>query len=255
MINTKQNNQLKNKLIVITRPELDNLLFKQQLEQYSAQVYLFPTIKIVDVQNADTMHDITKYNWIIFTSANGVDFFMSTLKRLRIDQEILKNKKIAVVGPKTAEKAKEYDLSVDFIPSKYTTDQLVKELINIKNQKILLPRSDIGSKKLVQDLKDKGARVTDMPIYKTQFIDTHDCIFKKLLETQNIDYITFTSPSTVEGFFSRLKKAKQNKVFSIPILSVGPVTTRVAKKYGFQNIITADTYTTNGMIKKLLEIV
>src|SRR5438445_391629 len=134
-------------------------------------------------------------------------------------------------------------------------EQLAKELIDIKNQKILLARSDIGSKKLVQDLQDKGARVTDMPIYKTQFIDTQDSIFEKLLETQNIDYITFTSPSTVEGFFSRLRKTKQNKILFIPILSVGPVTTRVAKKYGFQNIMTADIYTTNGMLKKLLEIV
>lgn len=253
----KNKSDLKNKLIIVTRAEPDNILFKQQLEKYEASVYLFPTITIDKAQTlAHLLQSIVVTDWIIFTSINGVNFFITSIKDLKLDPEILKKKKIAVVGPKTAQRVKQYNLSVDFIPTQFTTEQLAKELTHIKNLKILLARSDIGSKMLVRDLEKKGALVTDIPMYTTVFTQKRDPVFENLVSTDKISYITFTSPSTMHGFLERVKGSEIiEKLLTIPVISIGPVTTKSAYKAGFKNITTADIYTVDGMIKKLLEIV
>lgn len=257
MNKTEPEKSLKNKLIVVTRSESDCMFFKQQLESWGADVYTFPTIKTVGVQaDALFLQNIALSDWIIFTSAKGIDFFIDAIKQLQIDLQILKNNKIAVVGPKTAQRAKEYGLHANFIPTKYTTEQIAKELAISKNLKILLARSAIGSKKFALDLQKKGAIVIDIPIYRTEFVTAPDPKLEELLKNDSINYITFTSPSTIEGFLERIiQSTLRDTVFTIPIISIGPVTTKKARTYGFQIIITSDTHTTNGMIKKLLEIV
>lgn len=250
---------LANKLIVITRPQEDSVVFKKELEKYGARVYPFPTITIMDntidpiVQNA--CKKLPSYDWIIFTSTKGVEFFMEALHKMNIASTTIKSKQIAVVGPQTAKKVQSYGLPVPFIPTLYTTEQIAKELDNVQGKNILLARSHLGSKQLVHELENKGGRVTDIPIYKTDYIKKIDSLFTALVRTDKISYITFTSPSTVTGFIERVKKTEvADKVYAIPVISIGPVTTKAAEKYGFRNIITADTYTTNGMIKKLLSL-
>lgn len=251
---------LQNKRIIITRPEPENKILQKKLEQYGAKIYMLPTIKIVknilDKKSQDVIKNIEAFDWIIFTSVKGVDYFMQAVRKLNIDIEILANKKIAVVGPKTAEKIQEYNLRIDFMPTIYTTEQLGKELQEISGRKLLLARSNIASKQLVADLQHKGAFVTDIPIYKTISITTQDRVFEDLVQKGVISYITFTSPSTVIGFFERVTDPEiRKKSLLFPVISVGPVTTKTAEKNGFTHIITADTYTTDGMIKKLQEIV
>lgn len=248
-----------NKCIVITRTPEDNKPFKEKLESYGAVVYELPSITITgntkDKFIINTVRNIFTYDWIIFTSAKGVDFFMQVYKSLGIDIAVLKKKKIAAVGSKTAEKIRAYNLQVDFIPTKYTTEQLAKELTGIEGKKILLARSDIASKEFIIELTKSGASITDIPIYKTEYLGKQDEIFEKLVKEKKIHFLTFTSPSTVKGFFERVKKADiKRKVLAIPIVSVGPVTTKTAQKYGFHKIFTADSYTTAGIIKKLQEI-
>lgn len=249
---------LENKTIVITRPEEDGIALKKKLEQLSANVYLFPTIEIVandsDKQVLEALKEVEAFDWIIFTSAKGVDFFVGRGKSMYLP--ISNQTKIAAVGPGTAKKAKGYGLSVDFMPTKYTTEYFAKELHDINGKKILLARSHIGSKKFAQDLRNKGAIVTDIPIYKTVFLDKRDRVFEQMVNDSVIDYIIFTSPSTVQGFMERIRKSDiTGMVLSIPVFSIGPVTTRAAKNAGFTNIHTADIHTMEGIVSKLKNII
>jgi len=140
------------------------------------------------------------------------------------------------------------------VPSKFTTENLANELENINGKKILMARANLATPKLVKKLTEKGAQVTDIPIYKTSFIENDNPEFDNLVSNHQIYCIAFTSPSTVKGFIKNVKNANLHKaVLSIKALSIGPVTSKELEKEGFQNIMTAEVYTINGMIKKLKE--
>src|SRR5258708_1842544 len=189
------NDFLQNKTIVVTRTAEDNIIFKQKLESYGATVFEFPAIKIIgnikDKIIINTIRNIFIYDWVLFTSAKGVSYFMKVYESLGIDIRVLQQKKIAVVGSKTAEKVKEYGLQIDFMPTKYTTEQLALEMSDIKNKKILVVRADIGSKEFISGLFNKGAQVTDIPIYKTEYLTNQDALFEDIIKQGKIDYITF----------------------------------------------------------------
>jgi uroporphyrinogen-III synthase len=179
---------------------------------------------------------------------------MKAIKELKIEITILQNKKIGVVGAKTAEEAKKYKLPVHFMPAQFTTDNLAREIPDIKGKKILLPRSTIANPALTKQLEAKGAFVTNIPMYETTYSTGQNKAFEKLVQNKQIICITFTSPSTVDGFMHSLQNEQiEEKVLSLSILSIGPVTTKAAKQYGFKKIYAAESYTIEGMITKLQE--
>lgn len=248
------------RFVVITRPVGDSKEFVRQLEKMGMAVFSYPTIRISKNLSSKSwepfFRDFSFYDWIIFTSKNGVYHFMNALNELGIGTAALKAKYIAVVGPTTEIEVKKYQLQVHFMPSRFTTDDLARELPDISGKRILLPRSNIASSRLTRQLKARGADVVNMAIYKTEYVRDYNREFDRLLGNNQILCITFTSPSTVEGFVQSLKKSRnKEKAFSVPILSIGSVTTRAAKKQRFGTIYTAETYTTNGMLKKLEESV
>lgn len=253
-------NFLQDKQILITRSIIDNKFFKNKLEAVGAIVYDFPCITTTMIplseENMQTLTKLEQYNWIIFTSVKTVKYFMKVVADLQLDEKKLRRLKIAAVGLNTAQEVEKYKLAVNFIPTEYTTQQLAAEMKQIKNTTILLPQSDIASKKIITDLQEKGAKVTTLVLYKTDFVTETDVHFNELLQKKEIDYITFTSSSTIKGFIQRVKdKGVLQKAFAIPVISIGPMTTKTAKEYGFQKIYTAKTGTTDGMIQRLQEIV
>lgn len=247
------------KFVVITRPDNISIDHQKQIEAMGLLTYFYPSIAIAKSKLSKNVKkillDLKSFDWIVFTSRNGVRFFIEALNSLTIPFSELKTKKIAVVGSKTAEIVKKYNLPVDFVPDRFTTEELAKQLQNVAGKKILLARANLATPKLTKVLEEKGAIVVDIPIYNTTFIENNTEEFENLLKMKQIFCITFTSPSIVKGFFNNIKGSKNKAaVLNIPALSIGPVTTKELIKFGFQNIITADVYTTDGMIKKLDEI-
>jgi hydroxymethylbilane synthase len=248
----------KPKFVVITRPENASIAVQKKIESLGLLTYFYPSISIakstLNKKTHKIISDIDSFDWLIFTSQNGVRFFLSALEEAGIPIKKLKGKKIAVVGKKTADAVKKYDLPVEFIPTRFTTEALANELEDVKGKKILMARANLATPILTKKLQEKGAVITDIPIYKTSFIENDNPEFENLLQNQQIYCITFTSPSTVTGFMNNIKNSHiRNIIFSLPAFSIGPVTTKVLEKQGFKNIYTADTYTINGMIAKLKE--
>lgn len=249
-------NPLSHGYIVVTRPE-ENDGFIKKLQYMNTQVFSYPTIKIkkniLSKNEQREIKNIDKFDIVIFTSKHGVTYFIEELKKSDINLEVLKKKYIACVGPTTAEEAEKFGLKVHFIPSEFTTEDLAKELKDVKGKNMLLARSNIASVMLTKELKKRGAKVTDIAIYKTEFVGKMTKGFEKILNDNSITCLTFTSPSTVEGFMKSLTKEIKEKVLSIPVLSIGPVTAKKVEEYNFTKPYVADVYTIDGMINKIQE--
>lgn len=246
------------KYIVSTRPIKENRLLGPKLERLGYTLFSFPSIAIqkknLPVREKEHFNNISSFDWIVFTSRNGIRSFMENINEYGIDKSLLDKIKIAAVGPRTAAEIKKYQLPVHFIPSQYATEYLGNELPDVSGKKILLPRAAIANPKLSHNLKERGALVTDIAVYDTAFVSNVIAAFEELLTAQQVHSIMFTSPSTVEGFLNNIEDSKlENEIFSLPVLSIGPVTTNVLRENGFKKIYTADSYTIAGMLTKLQE--
>lgn len=241
--------------VVTTRSEPDEN-FDDKAKMLGLETYnLAVTKQVLNLTQKELDANLAKldsYDWLLFTSSKGVRFFVEALQKAGKDIASLSKLKIATVGPKTAETAKELGLHVVFMPSKFSAQDLAKELPDMKDQTILLPRSAIGNPELKQQLETKGAKVTDLAIYMTETKKLSLDRFWELVEKNQVQYITFTSGSTVKGFMENVGKEKA-KVQNIPVCTIGEATTTAAKKYGFTKIVTADTQTTDGIIRKIKE--
>ena len=250
-------NRDKPKYVVLTREAKANDSFIKQLDILGLHAFSYPSISVSKNLSLQAfkkyLTDISSYDWLLFTSSNGIRFFIEGIKETGNDIATLKQINTAVVGEKTAETAKSFGLSVTLIPKIFTAKDLVNAIPAINGKKILLPRSTIANAEVRTQLEKKGAIVTDMPVYKTEYANSQSTELKMLLQKNQILCLTFTSPSTVEGFLKSIDTTILKDVLSLPVFSIGPVTTTAAKKHGFTNIYTADIHTTDGMLTKLKE--
>lgn len=242
---------MSSKYIVLTRDKVGNISLAKKLQLLGMSSLSCPGIEIKSINDnkmlKTTLTSLDTFDWILFTSSNGVKFFM----KYEPDQAVLQKIKIAVVGSKTARTAQNAGLQVSVIPKTFTAQDLLKAMPSLKRKKILLARSDIADPKIKTLLEEKSAVVTDIAVYKTTLTKRLHQEFIQAIKNNAISYLTFTSPSTVRGFLKNIVQSDLPNVLSLPVLSIGPVTTKEAQKYGFTNIITSDVHTIDGMISAL----
>ncbi|HSX09655.1 MAG TPA: hydroxymethylbilane synthase [Candidatus Saccharimonadales bacterium] len=241
--------------VVITRPEKEGSYLMKNIPQFGLQPLFYPTISIKKVrlteQDREFIKNVEQFDWIIFTSKNGVKYFMQTLSDLNISIPNNGKTSIAVVGESTEKLVKEYGFTVSFRPKHFTSANLSQEINNIKGKKVLLVQGNLSNSTTAKELQKKGVEAIRLIIYKTEFPKKKNPQLEDLIKQQKIKYLTFSSPSTVKGF---LKTVKNDMVFSLPVISIGPTTTKELEKCGFNHIYTADTYTEKGMYVKMREI-
>jgi len=242
-------------MILLTRTVKDNNRFQQKLDNVGLKSIAFPCIKIVSTQldksEKETLHSIDQLDWILFTSSNAVIHLIEQLYNHTIPLQSLLKIKIAAVGSETAKTIKSAGLSVDFIPSEFTDKKLEEELPDIYGKKIFIPRSKNANQTLPKLLAKKGGIVTTLSIYSTGYYPPYNKHFSDLLQ-KGISRITFTSGSCVLGFMKKVTDGSlREKAFALPVVSIGPSTTKIAKENGFRDIITAKTHTVDGMIDTL----
>jgi len=247
---------LEKKKVVITRAieQADEIvkLFKEK----EAEVILFPTIKIRPIfseQILKAVESLGGYEWVIFTSANGVRYFVAQIKKAGISTSVFSQVKICAIGPATASALKSFSLKPHIVPSKFIAEEVLKILKNedIKGKRILIPRAKEARDVLPKGLQEEGALVDVVAVYETIQAEPDK---KSLSQLEEAHIFTFTSPSTVKGFFGILgeKKAKEVLLSSI-VASIGPITTSALRSFGIENIIEAKEYTVYGIVKALEE--
>ena len=246
---------LAGKRILITRPAEGAQDFAQKLRDLGAEPLLLPTIALVPPEDWGpvdrALGQLDRYDWVIFTSANGVRFALARLQALGLSVELLQRVRIAAIGPATAQALREHGLSVDFMPSKYVAEAIADGLGDVCGQRILLLRADIARRELRERLQAKGAHVDEIAVYRTQPATLKPEEVEQLFQ-QGIDIVTFTSASTVQALL-KLLGAKRDLLDGVIVACIGPITARAAEEAGLQVHIVAREHTIDGLISAILQ--
>jgi len=249
------------KTIVVTRSREQASEFADQLQEYGAHVIEFPTIEIAKPDTLkpldEAINNIQSYNWLVFTSINGVDSFFQRLFELGKDIRELKGIKLCAIGPATEEGIKKYHIKVDCIPPKFVAESVVEELKKVtvvKGERFLLPRADIARSSLPQELQKLGGTVTDLVAYKTIMAQPRNINLIDKINNGEINIVTFTSSSTVRNFVQIIGEKNISSLNKhIQFASIGPITTQTAEEMGIRVDIKAKDYTIPGLVDAILE--
>ncbi|SHH36491.1 uroporphyrinogen III methyltransferase / synthase [Caloranaerobacter azorensis DSM 13643] len=245
------------KKILVTRTRHQASSLSKKIEELGGEAIEFPTIKIVENDNYSkldrALSNIKKYKWIIFTSVNGVEFFFNRMEKLGFDIRFLQNAIICAIGPATAKELYDMGLKVKYMPDEYRAEAIIDILKDkIKDgDYVLLPRADIARNILVKELGKLGAKVDDIPVYKTVVPEQSREELIRILQ-ENIDIITFTSSSTVKNFVKILGKENLELIKDAKVAVIGPITGATAKKLGLNVDIEAKEYSISGLIDEIL---
>ena len=232
------------KKILVTRARAQASKLTEKLSELGANCIEMPAIKIVEPTDNysavdNSIDKIKKYDFIIFTSVNGVNKFFERLKLKNLDTRSLSNAKVAAIGSSTAEELSKFGIIADFIPQEFKAEAIVKLLENIVDgKKILIPRAEDAREILPDELKSKGAEVDVVPVYKT--ISAID----KNIKLDDVDLITFTSSSTVKNFINAVGV---DSLKNIKTAVIGPITAQTLQNFGIKANIMANEYTINGL--------
>jgi uroporphyrinogen III methyltransferase/synthase len=236
--------------ILITRARDQSGDFATHLKKIGAEVIEFPTIEMVapirwgEVDHA--MDRLKSYDWIIFTSANGVDFFWKRMAERRKLRPLPSSLKVCAIGPATARQLKEKGVSVHYVPEKFVAESILEgfEKMFVKGKRILLARPKRARDILPKGLRKMGAEVDVLAVYRTVKPRGGAKKLKRLLAEGKIDVITFTSSSTVNHFAELLKTENLKKLLKgVAIACIGPITARTAKEWALKVRIQPKQYT------------
>ena len=248
------------KNILVTRDAHGNAEFAEKIISRGGSPISFETFKIMPLTESNeflqVLTEFHEYQWIIFTSRNGVRIFFEAMENLKKDARVFASAKIACIGSQTAAALQQYGIKTDFVPSVFTSEEFGKQLINftnLKEKKVLLLRSQIASNELVEILNQGGAKVEDIAIYTAAMEKGDSASLEKKINSGEIDWVTFASPSAVKGFFENIGSEIVNSN-EIKVASIGPVTSKELESHGVNINITANEHTLEGLLDAIEQV-
>jgi len=245
---------LMGKKIIVTRARSQASDLVEKLSELGANCIELPTIKICaaeDSQPLDAAIDnISKYNWLIFTSVNGVKFFFERLFEKGMDSRALGGIRTASIGPATEATLLGFGITSDIVPDTHRAASVIEAFSkeNIHGAGILLPRAGGARPVLPVELEKMGAQVHEIISYHAKPVSDDADNLIAMLEQKAVDLVTFTSSSTATNFRDLLPNDRFKELMAgVGIASIGPITTETAEKLGFNVTLTADDYTIPGL--------
>jgi uroporphyrinogen III methyltransferase/synthase len=236
--------------VLVTRSREQASFFSELLIEQGAEPVECATIQVVPTDDWSQLdraiRHLKKYEWVIFTSVNGVRFFLERLRSLGEDLRVLKGINLCTIGPATAAELQRVGITPDFMPAEYRAEAVVKGLgiKKLKGSHILLPRAKVAREILPVELKRLGAKIDVIPVYQTVRPDGDLNRIESYLNVGEIDVATFTSSSTVKNFVDMLgHKEVPSLLKNVAVACIGPITAKTAKAYGIQTKIMPKAYT------------
>ncbi|NOX96784.1 MAG: uroporphyrinogen-III C-methyltransferase [Nitrospirae bacterium] len=252
-----ENKPLLGKRIVVTRARAQASKLSRRLRAEGAQVIEFPTIEISPPQDYgdldDAIRNIGDYQWIIFTSPNGVEYFLKRLRKKGKDLRSLAPCRIGAIGEVTAKTLSDYGINPDFVPREYSSEGIGKEFPekDLSGQRLLIPRAEEAPQELPRALAGRGAEVKVVTAYRTVKVKSP---LSTCLNHDAIDLITFTSSSTVKNLVGMLDKGKLIQLKEkTRVAAIGPVTARTAREEGFEVAIMPEEYTIDALVEAVVD--
>ncbi|MEY2598753.1 MAG: uroporphyrinogen-III C-methyltransferase [Verrucomicrobiota bacterium] len=243
---------LRGRRIVVTRTRQQAGVLSVGLRELGADVFELPTIRIEPPTNlrefAELVQDVHQYDWLVFTSPNGVTAFFDTFYKIYEDARSLGGVRIAAIGPATAKRVREYRFGVDLQPEVFVAEGIIeafeKQFGSVENQRILLARAEQAREVLPKELTKLGAIVDEAVAYRTvpETEDVSGGITR--FREEGADMITFTSSSTVENFMA----LKLPMPPDLRMASIGPITSQTMRDLGLRVDVEASQYDIPGLI-------
>ncbi len=250
---------LMGKTVVVTRAreQASDLVFA--LSGLGAACLECPTIQVAAAADGAPLEqaiaNLGSYDWIVFTSVNGVRFFFERLFAQGRDVRALGHLRTAAIGPATAERLRSFGLTTDILPDSYRAEAVAAAFAReaVRGKKILLPRAREARSVLPEALRAQGAIVAEVVAYETRAVaDAAEALLQRL-EKRQIDLVTFTSSSTVKNFKALLPPADFERLMAgVTVASIGPITSETACGLGFEVHISAQTYTIPGLCEAIV---
>jgi uroporphyrinogen III methyltransferase / synthase len=249
------------KKILITRSRQQASRFAAQLRAYGAEPVEVPAIEIAPPSSWEPMDNaisrIHAYDWLIFTSVNGVRAFVERCEVHRQSLNDMQGHHICAIGPATAQELRARGMRVDVMPEEYRAEAVVERLsaFPLAGRRLLLPRAAVARDVLPRALTALGARVEVVEAYRTLLpTDGLAPDVWQLLTGQGIDVITFTSSSTVTNFAQLTGETDLSALFhSTVIACIGPITADTARAYGLTPAIVPQEYTIPGLTQAIVD--
>jgi uroporphyrinogen III methyltransferase/synthase len=238
--------------IVVTRDRRQAAELVEPLESLGAEAILLPVIEIREAQDPRPMDDaiacLDSYDWLIFTSANGVRYFIDRLDKSSRDLRSLKSR-ICAIGPATKAAVEALHLKVDLMPDEYVAESLVKAFAkeSLEFRRILLPRAAVARDLVPRELARRGAHVDVVEAYQTVVPADLAAKAQSILDRKP-HWITFTSSSTVTNF---VEAAGGECLAGIKIASIGPITSATLREHQIEPAVEANPHTVAGLVDAL----
>ncbi len=232
---------LRGRSIVVTRPREQAAPFARALRDRGARVVLAPAIAFRPPRSWSALDRALKrlrqYDALIFTSANGVSRFFDRMRHRAIDVRTLEGVRLIAIGPATASAVEARGLRVGMVPEDYRSEGIIETLsrVDLRGHRILIPRAQAARDVLPRTLRQRGARVEVVPVYRTVPARAGRAAIRSALQRGGPDLITFTSSSTVTSF-ARLFRDRRaaRRLRRVPVGVIGPITAATARREGFR---------------------
>jgi hydroxymethylbilane synthase len=240
--------------ILVTRPVGQAPRFVEALRSAGAEPIELPAISIQppgSYESIDAAIRRRDYDWLVFTSANGVRFFHERLVALGEGSDWIRHSRVAAIGPETARALATIGITADLVPDEYVAEALVASLadaVPLQGQRVLLPRADIARDALSTGLLREGAIVESVVAYRTVPAPSSPEI-EGQLRAGAIDAVTFTSSSTVRAFLGSL--SSNDALSGVTLACIGPITAETLREAGLGPSVVAQTYTISGLVEAL----
>jgi uroporphyrinogen III methyltransferase/synthase len=228
------------KRIVLTRAREQAREFSQLLAAYGAEPIEVPTIQIVPPASWQAIDGavtrLNTYQWLIFTSVNGVRPFMDRVRAAGKDARALANLRLCAIGPRTAQELETYGLTPDIIPTEFQAEGIIAALtdLGIRGSRVLIPRAEVAREILPEQLRELGASVDVIPVYRTIAPAVDVASLTQQFHDGRMAVVTFTSSSTVRNFVEVFggRNAVKSLLEEVVVACIGPITARTAEEYG-----------------------
>jgi uroporphyrinogen-III synthase len=240
--------------VLITRPRSQSDEFAEQLRAAGFAPVYFPVIDIKPVENnvalERALSGLGCYEWVLFTSVNAVEVVFG-----QYPSTDWTSAKTAAIGPKTAQALEVRGVSPEFVPEEYVAEAILPGLGDLAGKWVLLPRAEIARRELPEAIFSAGGIPHEITVYRTLPVQPTAEALQTL--RSGVDVVTFTSASTVENFVALVRKQGLDPMNlpNHPVFAcIGPITEEAARQAGFQNLLVAKEYTTDGLIQILRKL-
>jgi uroporphyrinogen III methyltransferase / synthase len=240
--------------VVVTRARAQASGLAARLEELGAEVIQFPTIRIEDPEDAAPLRraaaHVEGFEWVVFTSVNGVERFWRMLRAAGRDSRALCGVSVCAIGPATGAACELEGVTPDLIPERFVAEAVLEALKRegkMQDTRILIPRAAEARSALPDGLRALGANVTEVAAYRTVPDASEAERLRGLLAKGDVDWITFTASSTVRNFVD----AAGSEIGGARVATIGPITSGTARELGLPVHVEAEAYTVDGLVRAL----